>query len=296
MSYKISDLCPLFFGARVYEHENENCPIQVFATSDNIVLQIISNDTSAPAVKLRNVATGTETAQTLTKTQVNEKINVFQKVFILSEGIYTVSVGNETCREFHVTDSSLSLDDTLLLTYWHSSNNSSFDALFWNGTTKIPHYFRVSGGFKSQGQTAKLSDESFRTQRQEVRHLYSMPYLTETLTLGMANGLPSCYADKLNRIFCVDNVRIEGVPYARNDQSVPQLSAVMENTDRYWITMDVERQSVGIEGIGGMRVNGTLITSTASGVSFSLSDDVEDRSILQYDKSDGTWKDTTRFE
>lgn len=298
MSYKISDLCPLFFGAREYNNENNgDCHLQVFSTTDKIVLQIISTDSTPPAVRVNNLLTGSVQSQAMLKIQVNPSLYVHQLIKTLPEGCYNISVGgNLYSCDFCVTDNAQTLANTALIEYWHSSNNSAFDALFWNGTTKIPHYLRIFGGFKSGGVSPKLSGESYRTQKQEIRHLYAVPYTTETITFGTAEGLPSRYADKINRIFCVDNVRIDGVPYARNDQSVPQAHQVGEDSDRYWITLDVERQADGVEGIGGMKVDGTLNTTTASGVSFSLSDDIEHRSILQYDKNDGTWKDTTRFE
>lgn len=298
MSYKISDLCPLFFGAREYENEiNGESHLQVFSTADNIVLQIVSTETSAPAVRLNDLVAGSSKIQSTTRIKVNDSLYIHQMSMTLPEGCYNISVGGEiqSC-DFCVTDNAQTLANTTLIEYWHSSNNSAFDALFWNGTEKISHYMRVFGGFKSGGLSPKLSGESYRTQKQEIRHLYAVPYTTETLTFGTSEGLPSRYAEKLNRIFCVDNVRIDGVPYARSEQNVPQLAQVGDDVDRYWITLDVERQADGVDGIGGMKVDGTLNTTTASGVSFMLSDDIEHRSILQYDKADGTWKDTTRFE
>lgn len=295
--YKISDVCPLAFKTRDYEHENEGaCYFQKFSTQDTILIQAIADQDTGPSFKLKNLVTNEETNISSTKIDVNERIKVFQAGVMPAEGIYIIKVGNLESCEFQVTSDANELADTIKIEYTHSSNLSAFDALFWNGESQISHTLRIEGGFKSQGLQPKLEAETYRTQSQEIRHLYAYPYLTETLTIGKASGVPPYYADLLNRILCLDTVLIDGQRYARSDRSTPSLTQVSENYCRYWITQDIEKVNTEIEGIGGLKQSGRQVTSTVTGVSFNLGDTIEDGAVLQYKSDDAAFVDTTILE
>lgn len=302
MSYKISDVTPLFFSgknARKYEHEVNGGSdyLQKFSKADKICIRVVTDGSDCPNVWKNDLISGLRQSVHMDMHTIGSA-KVYAATLTLTEGFYTIVVGDLESEPFIVTDDKTILDNTIKIEYTHSSNNTPFDDLFWQpGGEQLPELtFRVEGGFKSGGMQPRLEAETYRTQNQEIRHLYAHPYTVETLTIGDASGVPAYYADFLNKILCLDSVKIDGVPYARNDSATPTLTAVTEGYCRYWITQDLEKVRAGIEGIGGLRQTGTNITSTAIGVSFALNDNIEDKSVLQYDKDLASFKDTNTLE
>lgn len=218
---------------------------QRFSTSDAIVLQAI-NDTSANVtVKAKNSVSGAQTSFTPTKVQLPDGSYASTvQITGLAEGLYTVTMssGGETftSNEFEVCDDHL--DETILIEYTNSSNETFTGNAFVIGGNQITFYLRLQGGFKPGGYDPRVEVSTYRTQRQELRVLYSQPYARYQLTIGTANGVPVETVGLLNEILSLDTIRIDGVRYVRSEGDVPQKSQSMAASQLFQVTCILERQ------------------------------------------------------
>lgn len=218
---------------------------QRFSTSDAIVLQAI-NDTSANVtVKAKNSVSGAQTSFTPTKVQLPDGSYASTvQITGLAEGLYTVTMssGGETftSNEFEVCDDHL--DETILIKYTNSSNETFTGNAFVIGGNQITFYLRLQGGFKPGGYDPRVEVSTYRTQRQELRVLYSQPYARYQLTIGTANGVPVETVELLNEILSLDTIRIDGVRYVRSEGDVPQKSQSMAASQLFQVTCILERQ------------------------------------------------------
>lgn len=218
---------------------------QRFSTSDAIVLQAI-NDTSANVtVKAKNSVSGAQTSFTPTKVQLPDGSYASTvQITGLAEGLYTVTMssGGETftSNEFEICDDHL--DETILIEYTNSSNETFTDNAFVIGGNQITFYLRLQGGFKPGGYDPRVEVSTYRTQRQELRVLYSQPYARYQLTIGTANGVPVETVELLNEILSLDTIRIDGVRYVRSEGDVPQKQQSMAASQLFQVTCILERQ------------------------------------------------------
>lgn len=163
---------------------------------------------------------------------------------VLDEGLYYVRVGwySHEIRSatFEVVREASA--DTMLIEYSNSDNDTTLGNMFViNGVRKV-FRLRIEGGFKPQGYTPSVAQETWRTQRQELRQLYSAPYDKWTLTIGRAQGVPVEYIRMINAILSCDMVYINGQRWCRSEGSTPEKTLVMQGAQMFTATVDMERQ------------------------------------------------------
>lgn len=297
--YKIGDLCPLFFHSRDYIYENTLTYRQKFHTSDRILVEVLSTE-EVPTMSAHDLISNTYSNITFTHYEINDSLSLYYAYLSLSDSVYEVSItiGGKVLvsRAFEVCQDTMLLNSTSLIKYSHSSNNTHFDEVFWAGDTELEHQFRVECGFKSNGFQPKVSSESFRTQDQSCRLLYAVPYVVETLTIGTASGVPVWYADIINKIFCLDKVSLNGSMLVRSDGAEVVRERVIDGSQQYVLTIDVESVHESVEGIGGLRQDGVAPAAVAMGVAIEVGDDIAEGSVLQYSKSRSAFIDKTSLE
>lgn len=110
--------------------------------------------------------------------------------------------------------------DSALVEYTNDSNVTAFNTYFNNGNIKFQ--IRIPMGFKSTSYNERVVSETFRNQRQELRHLYAFPYETKTLIIGSGLGVPHWIAKLVNFIFCLSSVTVDGEKLIRSEDSVPE--------------------------------------------------------------------------
>lgn len=218
---------------------------QRFSTSDAIVLQAINDTSTNVTVKAKNSVSGAQTSFTPTKVQLPDGSYASTvQITGLAEGLYTVTMssGGETftSNEFEVCDDHL--DETILIEYTNSTNETFTGNAFVIGGNQITFYLRLQGGFKPGGYDPRVEVSTYRTQRQELRVLYSQPYARYQLTIGTANGVPVETVELLNEILSLDSIRIEGVRYVRSEGDVPQKQQSMAASQLFQVTCILERQ------------------------------------------------------
>ena len=248
---KIGDVCPLFFNPIKDKFEIEVDYIPKFYTSDNIHLQIFANAGENVSATLIDLINDISTSISLSTYNQNSEVVMHYAILTgLPDSDYKVNVNGLLSEPFCVSSFSDLLERTSLIRYSHKDNNSVFNNIFWIGDTQIIFDWRVEAGFKPNGYTPKLENEQYRNQWQEIKNLYSIPYDSYVFTIGDACGVPYWYGRHLNRILCLSEFTIEHTSFVRSENSVPEMSQVIEDSQLFNLSITLEPQENSIDGEG----------------------------------------------
>lgn len=240
----LSEFIPLDFGAITDKFGLDACFLSEWYHTDVIRLQAWSNSVSDTlTAKVINLATGAETAVTLTRTQVSSRYYFDGAISMLSDGIYYVELISGDgmkweCEPFSVSSSRDILETTSLIRFSSSTDILPFESRFNQGA--IIFEWRIKAGLKPNGFQPKISDETYRTQTQEGRHLYSVPFNVWALTIGDAVGVPYWYADLINKVLCLDLVNLDDYEIRRSESEVPELTETYVNSQMFILRQNVE--------------------------------------------------------
>lgn len=109
-------------------------------------------------------------------------------------------------------------EDTLLIEYSHDGNENEM-VFVPGGDIEKQRYFqlRIEGGLNSDGFSPSSKDIYYIDQPREMYLLNSVPFNVYKFTFGNGAGIPNWMVDKLNRIFGLDYVEINGTQFIKND-------------------------------------------------------------------------------
>lgn len=288
---KIGDICPLFFSPVKDKYAIDVDYIQRFHTTDKILLQIFADDGEVASASLNDLIKGTSSNIQFQTYEVNASVMMYYVVFTsLPDSVYSITFERKESEPFEVCSDSNILEETALIRYSHKDNNSAFDNIFWIGDTQQVFEWRVEAGFKPAGYSAKIDNEQYRNQRQEIEELYAVPYDSYVLTIGNSCGVPYWFGRHLNRILCVSMFDVNGERYVRSENSVPEISQVMEDSQMFFMTITLEPQENSISGVGGAPEQ----ASSASIVGFVVNNPKEGE-MLKYKESEAAFINTSRI-
>ena len=288
---KIGDICPLFFSPVKDKYAIDVDYIQRFHTTDKILLQIFADDGEVASASLNDLIKGTSSNIQFQTYGVNASVMMYYVVFTsLPDSVYSITFERKESEPFEVCSDSNILEETALIRYSHKDNNSAFDNIFWIGDTQQVFEWRVEAGFKPAGYSAKIDNEQYRNQRQEIEELYAVPYDSYVLTIGNSCGVPYWFGRHLNRILCVSMFDVNGERYVRSENSVPEISQVMEDSQMFFVTIALEPQENSIAGVGGAPEQ----ASSASIVGFVVNNPKEGE-MLKYKESEAAFINTSRI-
>nr|DAH67826.1 MAG TPA: hypothetical protein [Caudoviricetes sp.] len=288
---KIGDICPLFFSPVKDKYAIDVDYIQRFHTTDKILLQIFADDGEVASASLNDLIKGTSSNIQFQTYEVNASVMMYYVVFTsLPDSVYSITYERKESEPFEVCSDSNILEETALIRYSHKDNNSAFDNIFWIGDTQQVFEWRVEAGFKPAGYSAKIDNEQYRNQRQEIEELYAVPYDSYVLTIGNSCGVPYWFGRHLNRILCVSMFDVNGERYVRSENSVPEISQVMEDSQMFFVTIALEPQENSIAGVGGAPEQ----ASSASIVGFVVNNPKEGE-MLKYKESEAAFINTSRI-
>ena len=288
---KIGDICPLFFSPVKDKYAIDVDYIQRFHTTDKILLQIFADDGEVASASLNDLIKGTSSNIQFQTYEVNASVMMYYVVFTsLPDSVYSITFERKESEPFEVCSDSNILEETALIRYSHKDNNSAFDNIFWIGDTQQVFEWRVEAGFKPAGYSAKIDNEQYRNQRQEIEELYAVPYDSYVLTIGNSCGVPYWFGRHLNRILCVSMFDVNGERYVRSENSVPEISQVMEDSQMFFVTIALEPQENSIDGVGGAPEQ----ASSASIVGFVVNNPKEGE-MLKYKESEAAFINTSRI-
>lgn len=226
----ISPFTPLFFSPSTDKFGAKSKYVQLFARTDRIFIELISNPKEQePVVCINNLLNDTSTPIMLSTWQMNnDKIIYFYNISLIPCGYYNVVVDGVESDIFKVTDDERELSETTLIQYSMKDNKQRLDAVWWIDGMQYFFDFRVPGGFKDGGWTFGVDNEQFITSDEDIVELYSHEYTTMLFTLGNAMGCPVWFAELLNRVLCCNYVYFDGIRFARKESNVPELNQQIE--------------------------------------------------------------------
>ena len=145
---------------------------------------------------------------------INSETLYFIKLSILTVGGVETGIPIEFLSDpFTLLEDST---NTLNITYTHHANR--FDMAFYPAlpaTTQESFQFRIEGGVLSEGFIPSSKDTAYIDQEYKVTILNSIPFDTYKFTFGPSNGLPNWVAKKLNMIFALSDISINGRKYTK---------------------------------------------------------------------------------
>ena len=154
--YRISPFTPIFFSPSADMHGVESKCVQVFSTTDRILIEVIATGESSapPDLIVRGVTWGTTHTYSWRAWEMNESTTLyFIELQGLDDGTYSIIIGNRESEEFAVSSDEDIIRDTVLLQYSNKDNRQRSDAVFWIDGMQRFFDFRVPGGFKDDNWT-----------------------------------------------------------------------------------------------------------------------------------------------
>lgn len=231
---KISPFTPLFFSPSSDKFGAESRYIQLFAPTDNIFIEVITTTEYKMNGLLKNHVDGTSREIEFQSFSLKDGSTVFHSTITgLAPGYYSISVGDQECNVFKVTDDEHELDKTTLIRYSMRSNKQRNDCIFWNGEEQFYFEFRAPGGFKDDDWTFAVNNEQFEISNGNIVELFAVESTQKKFTLGNAEGCPVWFAEHLNRILCCSNVYFNGVRFVRKGNSVPEMTQEIVSLKSY---------------------------------------------------------------
>lgn len=233
--YFVSPFTPLFFMPSTDSCGVGSRYIQIFASSDQIMLQVIARSESRTiSGKIINVATNTEVDINWNIWSMNSTDKLYYYVITgLQDGFYMVSVNGIESEVFHVTSNEVELADTVLIQYSMKDNRERQDAVFWISDNQFFFDWRVHGGFKDDDWSFGVENEQFTDAGYNISEIYARERLNKTFTLGNSSGCPVWYAAMLNRILSCSYVYFNGDRYIRMESNTPERNIILDGYKGY---------------------------------------------------------------
>jgi hypothetical protein len=231
---KISPFTPLFFSPSSDRFGADSKYVQLFSPEDNILIQVLTTTEYKIDSRLKNHVDGSIRDIEFQSFSLKDDTTVFYSTITgLAPGYYSVTVGEQECDVFKVTNDEKELSKTTLISYSMRSNKQRNDCVFWNGEDQFYFEFRAPGGFKDDDWTFAVNNEQFEISNGNIVELFAVESTQKKFTLGNAEGCPVWFAEHLNRILCCSNVYFNDVRFVRKGNSVPEMTQEIVSLKSY---------------------------------------------------------------
>lgn len=221
---------------------------QHFGRDDRIAVQLVGDVNSPVLCECYDAISGALIRSSSMAITATDYGYVYTSIFSpLPIGVYYLKITSQSIAaplrsaDFEVLDER-TISEDLLFEYTNTSNDTPMDSVFIVGGLRRVFSLRLRGGFKPQGVQPQVVQESYRTQRQELRTLYSAPYEKCTLTIGTPQGVPVEVVRLVNNILSCDIVYINGQRWCRSEGATPEKTLVMSGSQMFTVGIDLERQ------------------------------------------------------
>lgn len=245
----VSPFTPLFFINRKADGI-ESDYIQMFSTTDRILLQLLGPKTAAVVAHVLTEPDGTPLFRIqFNSWDINSTTRLYFASISLSPGLYSVYItGIGNSEIFRVTDNARLLEKTTLIQYSMKNNRQRNDAVFFINGMQYFFDFRVPGGFKDSNWTFAVESEQFVTPQADISQLYGLESTQKRFTLGGSMGVPVWFGEMLNRILICSHVYFDGVKYSRKEANVPELTVQLEGVNSFVFNQTLQ-QSTNLDPI-----------------------------------------------
>lgn len=228
--------------------ERDEPYIQKFAPTDNIVVQYSVPSNRNMTVTLTDGNGQQSTINQISKGSYTDYAGFVRNVFEFyisgrDTGNYRLEIKQKeettAYTDFCIVPYEC-LDNTVLLSYVNRIND--FDVIFTENESDFTEFdFRVEGGFLPSETSFLVESNDFRDQRHSLTQLSALPYKKETLTIGNNKGVPIWAGEKINLLFSVSTIKINGMEYVRSEGSTPQINVIAERYPKYIFKIELER-------------------------------------------------------
>lgn len=240
----VSPFTPLFFINRKADGI-ESDYIQMFATTDRILLQLLGPKTAAVVAHVLTEPDGTPLFRIqFNSWDINSTTRLYFASISLSPGLYSVNItGIGNSEIFRVTDDARLLAKTTLIQYSMKNNRQRNDAVFFINGMQYFFDFRVPGGFKDSNWTFSVESEQFVTPQADISQLFGLESTQKRFTLGGSMGVPVWFGEMLNRILICSHVYFDGVKYSRKEANVPELTVQLEGVNSFVFNQTLQQST-----------------------------------------------------
>jgi hypothetical protein len=210
---------------------------QKFALNEEIRIQFKSDTIGFEAKYVDEI--GNETPVNVLEIYTDGENYIYECLFSIPDaGVYEFILMNQWTEIVSVPlciKTPEELQETVLLTYTHREND--FETIFEDRTFN----FRVEGGIYPGNKTQSVENEIFRDQRFMPFQLSAKAYEVSVLTVGDTEGVPQWVGNRVNHIFCLSDVKVDGIHSTRNESSTPELVSISECYPKYVHTITIEQ-------------------------------------------------------
>lgn len=244
----VSKFSSLYLGRKVSwkaPFDQDVCYYQKFAIGEEIRIQFVGF-TDGFTAKYTNDKGITKDVEVETlyvdKSDYDGRI-IYELAFSIdTEGAYQLQITNgtdEVTAIFYILPTE-ELEDTILISYTHRRNE--YGTIF-KQDDKLPKVFnfRIEGGFYPGDKVQVVENSTFRDQRFNLHQTAADSYEISTLTLGTKKGVPQWVGSKVNSIFNLSDVMIDGIETTRNEASIPEILPVSDYYPLYVFKLKVEQ-------------------------------------------------------
>jgi hypothetical protein len=239
-----SKFSSLYFGnegAWKAPFDQDVCFVQKYAVGEEVRVQFVGF-VDVFRAEYRDEK-GTVTPVGVSLLYKNDDRRLFEIVFsIHSAGVYELVVTSEideASSVFCIVEPEELKDSTVLLRYTHRRNE--YETVFVNedGSRKVFN-FRIDGGIYPGDKTQALENEMFRDQRFNPFQTAAESYEVSVLKIGTCRGVPQWVGNRIQNIFKLSDVSIDGVEATRNESSVPETVQLATKYPLYVFNISVE--------------------------------------------------------
>lgn len=240
----ISDLSSLNFH-NVWQAPEQEASVFVhrIAPTDPIRVQFgVSVNAQTPIITLVNLLTGVTVGVLPVQIGASDEYRYYNiDLTIADAGCYRLEFrenGNLLeYAEFQITND---LAGTKLFRYNNYRNEAG--AVF---TSASPFYIRLKARLFPQNISFGAESNTFRDQAHALRLLSGSPTTTYKLLFGGDEGAPIWYGDKINRIFSLSEVSIDGEEYVRADSAEVEVQSIADTYPMFNFALDLEKVGAG---------------------------------------------------
>ena len=242
--------------------DQDVCFIQKYAADEELRIQFTGNEQNYYAKYISCSGVETNLAVQLLYTDPVTGYGTFEIFFSISEiGIYCFEISNGTEKVvsyFKIADD-VELENTILLRYTHRKNE--YESIFINSDNSKKYFsFRIDGGIFPSGKSQAIDNNFFRDQRFTLHQISAQAYEISVLTIGSTKGVPQWVGNRINHIFSLSDISIDGIETKRNEGSTVEIVELSKYYPLFVFKLNVEQSdeekiTLGEEDDGG----GTVI-------------------------------------
>lgn len=244
----ISDLSSLNFHNVWRAPEQEEVTfMQRVGPTDPIRVQFgISAAAQVPNIYLVNRQTGATSTLSPVQVDASDEYRYYNiNQIIPTLGCYRLEFhengGLLAYAEFQVTDN---LEGTKLFQY--NNYRSGGGVVFISGD---PFYARLEARLFPQNISFGGESNTFRDQAYALRMLSANPVTTYKFYFGGDCGAPIWYGNKINRIFSLSEVLVDGDEYVKSDGAAVEVQTIDNSYPKFNFTLDLEKTRDGAKTV-----------------------------------------------